>query len=77
MAKSNRNNSRPSDKKDSNKDEPEVMKKKLERSSGIKPFLYVVEEWPEVAPSQTLKTTEGRQQVITKMFILNGSSSFT
>ena len=73
MGKSNRNNSRSSDKKDSNKDEPEAKKKKLERSSGIKPFFYVAEEWPEDASSQTLKTTEGRQQVTTKMFILNGN----
>ena len=74
MAKSKRNNSRSSDKKDS-KEEPEAKKKKLEISSGYKPFLYVAEEWPEDAPSQTLKTTEGRQQVITKMFILNGNET--
>ena len=74
MAKSKRNNSRSSDKKDS-KEEPEAKKKKLERSSGYKPFLYVAEEWPEDAPSQTLKTTEGHQQVITKMFILNGNET--
>ena len=49
MTKSKRNNRRSSDKKDS-KEEPEAKKKKLERSSGYKPFLYVAEEWPEDAP---------------------------
>ena len=75
MAKSKRNNSHSSDKKDSNKDEPEAKKKKLERSSGIKPLLYVVEEWPEDAPLQILKTTEGHQQVTTDMLILHGNES--
>ena len=69
MGKSNRNNSRSSDKKDSRKDEPEVKKKKLKGSSGIKPFLYVAKEWPKDAPSNILKTTEGCHKMDNKMFI--------
>ena len=59
-----------SEKKDSKKDESGVKKKKVEHSSGIKPFLYIAEDWPKDTPTQLLKTTEGRNKMDNKIFIL-------
>ena len=64
-----------SKKKDSKKDETDVKKKMVERSSGIKPFLYIAEDWPKDAPTQLLKTTEGRNKMDSKMFILQGNET--
>ena len=41
-----------SDRRDSDK------KKKVEKSSGIQPFLFTPEEWPKDAPEQIIETTE-------------------
>ena len=54
------------------KDESEVKKKKIRCSSGIEPFLYTVEVWPDNASTQILKTTEGRNKLDNKMYILQG-----
>ena len=63
------------EKKYSKKDEAMSRKKKVERSSGIKPFLYVVEEWPEDKPTQLLKSIKGRNKMDNKMFILQGNET--
>ena len=48
---------------------------KVEKSSGIQPFLFTPEEWPEDATTQMIKTTESRNKLKTKMNILSGDET--
>ena len=52
-----------------------MSKKKVKRSSGIKPFLYVAEDWHKDAPTQLLKTREGRNKMDNKLFIRQGNKT--
>ena len=50
-------------------------KKKVEKSSGIQPFLFTPEEWPKDAPEQIIETTEGRNRLKSKMKVLSGNET--
>ena len=64
MAKTKDKSGRDSDKK-----------KKVEKSSGIQPFLFTPEEWPKDAPEQIIETTEGRNRLKSKMKGLSGNKT--
>ena len=64
MAKTKDKSDRSSDKK-----------KKVEKSSGIQPFLFTAEEWPKDAPEQIIETTEGRNRLKSKMKVLSGNET--
>ena len=50
-------------------------KKKVEKSSGIQPFLFTPEEWPKDVPEQIIETTEGRNRLKSKMKVLSGNET--
>ena len=50
-------------------------KKKVEKSSGIQPFLFTPEEWPKDAPEQIIETTEGRNRLKSKKKVLSGNEA--
>ena len=50
-------------------------KKKVEKSSGIQPFLFTPEEWPKNAAEQIIETTEGRNRLKSKMKVLSGNKT--
>ena len=58
-----------SDNRDSDK------KKKVEKSSGIQPFLFTPEEQAKDAPEQIIETTEGRNRLKSKMKVLSGNET--
>ena len=61
--------------KDKSSDRSSDKKKKVEKSSGIQPFLFTAEEWPKDAPEQIIETTEGRNRLRSKMKILSGTET--
>ena len=50
-------------------------KKKVEKSSGIQPFLFTPKEWPKDAAEQIIETTEGRNRLKSKMKVLSGNKT--
>ena len=61
--------------KDKSSDRSSDKKKKVEKSSGIQPFLFTPEEWPKDAPEQIIETTEGRNRLKSKMKVLSGNET--